>query len=469
MRSLSLIVGLLATLACSAPIADDNCSVQWVLANADGSESPASSASPSQPTNAAALAASAAASSTASADGSTSASVAAESAAPSGTVQAAAAVGTAPSAPGPGFTQLSCASGALSPVGPASFPINGDNNCAPTPLDPVPDGAAIYSPPDGTNFDTLLFRKWGKQQQANNLPSRFLKIKPGLYTYALGPVHPSGADTNTFPGTNIVIEFFDGGWTLDLRGVTFVIQITPENLDQRPGQMLYINQSPGFTILGGTFWIDQGEQWTYARMSAVDGNTATFQVPEGYNRTAWRNSKDGCWAFDDSNPLQTSRPSAGVYNGANWDFSRLESDGILTSDSLGSVELNTHIVVGYNLGSGGSTVGGGILPVIGTENNSNFTVKGMTTKGEFAQYGLLGSATPATLIDCWIVQQPPRPGFAPPLQGPAGVVGDYSGINFSQAGHPNFVFENSWWQTSANPQDLQPMSQPYYKQSHFAS
>ncbi|KAI9849206.1 MAG: hypothetical protein M1838_000226 [Thelocarpon superellum] len=452
MRNLPLVLGLLAALVSGAPIADDNCDIQWVMVNPDGSPAAASSSS-----------------AVSSAPGSSSSDApAGDSATPTGTEAAAAAIGTSPSAPGPGFTQLSCASGTLSPVGPASFPINGDNWCAPTPLDPVPEGAAIYTPPDGINFDTLAFEAWGEQQKANKLPSKFLKIKPGLYTYNLGPVHPANSDTNTFPGTNIVIQFYDGGWTLDLRGVTFVIQITPENLDRRPGQMLYINQSPGFTILGGTFWIDQGEQWTYARMSAVDGTTVTFQVPEGYNRTAWRQSHHGCWGFDDSDPTHISRPDPGQYNGATWDFSRLESDGILSTDSLGAIELNRHTVVGYNLGLGESTVGGSILPVIGTENNSNFTVKGMTTNGDFAQYGLVGSATPATLIDCWIVQQPPRPGFAPPLQGPAGTLGDYSGINFNQGGHPNFVFQNSWWQTSANPHDLQPMSQSKYKDGTFA-
>ena len=437
MRSLYIVLALSATLGCSAPVIDDNCAMQWVMVNPDGSPVDAS------PTSSSADAASTAPLST-----------------PNGTVAAAAPIGASPSAPGPGFTAASCAAGPLSPVGPASFPINGDNYCAPTPTDPVPEGAAIYTPPDGINFDTLLFRTWAKQQQANNLPSQFLKIAPGLYTYNLGPVHPAGADTNTFPGTNIVIEFFEGDWTLDLRGVTFVIQITPENQDRRPGQMIYINQSEGFTILGGTFWIDQGEQWTYARMSAFDGQTVTFQVPEGYNRTAWPSAGNAIWCFNDSDPSHTSRPDCGQYHSVTWDFSLLESDGILSTPAPGSTTLDTHFIIGNNFG-------GGISTVIGTENNGNFTVKGLTSNGEFAQYGLTGTKTPATLIDCWIVQPPPRPGYAPEIQGPAGTLGDYSGINFHPAGTPDFTFVNSWWQTSTNPNDLQPMSQPNYRENVF--
>ena len=175
------------------------------------------------------------------------------------------------------------------PNGEAPLPINGDHLSAPVDDTPVPANAVVYSPADAGVFDCLDFSQWMKKlRDANPNGGIFMKIKPGTYRYKLGPKMAEGTDPNTVEGENIVIYLMRHGWTLDMRGVTFYVDVTPENHLQRPGPMIYVLQSDDFTLLGGTVWIDQGEPFTQAKCTSIDANQiATFEVDKGYNVSAW--------------------------------------------------------------------------------------------------------------------------------------------------------------------------------------
>jgi len=61
--------------------------------------------------------------------------------------------------------------------------------------------------------------------------------------------------------------------------------------------------------------------------------------------------------------------------------------------------------------------GGSMGNTIGSENNRNLHINGFTSNGGLSQYGL-GSKGTATFEDIYYVNAPPRPGFAPRVEGP---------------------------------------------------
>ena len=261
-------------------------------------------------------------------------------------------------------------------------------------IDAVPAGAAIYMPPKRGIFDITNFAARMKKEKDANLASKWMKVALGAYLYAPGQVMPSGTDANTVTGENIAIYFTTGGWTLDLRGVTFYIDITTEYQNQRPGDMIYINQSEDFTVLGGTVWIDQGEEWTQARvtsMSAADdhGNqVATMQAEQGYNVSAWRAvgpHNQGC--VDDSDSNHFTRPDCDFWYVSEYDFSDLDSKRTFTA----SVASRAGIKEGYVLTM---LLVVNSFTTIPTENSGNFHVKGFTSKGYVASIGLDGKVAP---------------------------------------------------------------------------
>ncbi|KAI9842871.1 MAG: hypothetical protein M1838_002961 [Thelocarpon superellum] len=436
MKHLSLVLGLLAAVASTAPVADNACDTQWVMVNPDGSlaapsssdASAAAADAPSSPTSAAAAGTS--------------------------TVAPAGPIGSAPSDPSPGFKKVSCSAGSLAPVGMASFPINGDNLCAPEPTDPVPADAVVYTPSSST-IDLLDLEKW--MWKVTGEGAKFIKIAPGIYSYGLGPVHGLSTDTNTVNGENIELTN-GGGYTLDLRGVTLVITINAQNLDQRPGEMFYIGYTHDITILGGTVWIDEGDLWSYAVMQSMDNLVATFQVPEGFNRSAWLsatpNSAPG-WVFCSitTDPKHYIFPECVQWMEADWDKSRLLSDGILKITAPGWAQF-PDFQANFALSV---PIGPTTMPTIGAEHVNNLVVKGMTTNGNFWQYGLQESFNTGVLDNCWIVQPPPRPDH--------GIVGAHGPIWFGDTiSHANFYAErpwaskNSWFQASSSPYQLQDMN-----------
>ena len=344
------------------------------------------------------------------------------------------------------------------PGGTPAFPLNGDHIKAPVADDPVPDGAAIFTPADGKTFNCSAFAEWIKHQRDEvQLPSKFRKIAPGTYQYQLGPVMPDATDPNTVQGENIVLYLLKGGWTVDFRNVTFYIDITPENQHRRPSVMIYCLESENMTILGGTVWIDQGEQWTQARVTALTaedsaGNRkATFEVEKGYNVSAWTNAgprNQNC--VDDSNSDHYTRPGCNFWKVHNYDFDSLMSKHTFTATVLGGASLEKGYVVSLQVGPNSAIT-------LSTEDNGGLHVKGLTSNGYMMQIGLNGAdgGKSAVFEDVWYVNPPPRPGFAPKVQGPVLSWGNLEGFNYDQPGQAKSVFVNSWWQTTGCVNDVQ--------------
>ena len=340
------------------------------------------------------------------------------------------------------------------PDGSAPIPINNDHLSAPIATDAVPAGAATYTPSTPGEFDNLDFAAWMKKQKDSDLASKWMIVAPGTYRYKPGTVMPSGTDANTVAGENIAIGFTPGGWTLDLRHVTFYIDITPENQNQRPGDMIYINQSEDFTILGGTIWIDQGEEWTQARVTSISaaddqGNqVATMEVEQGYNVSAWRAAgprNQGC--VDDSDPNHFTRPDCNFWYASKYDFSNVDTKRTFTA-SIGS---RSGIQEGYVLTM---LVIINSLTTISTENNGGFKVKGFTSNGYLGSIGLNGKVAPI-FEDVYYVNPPPRPGFAPRVQGPAVGWGNIGGPIYNGPGQALAELPGSVWQTTGCEKDLQ--------------
>jgi len=198
--------------------------------------------------------------------------------------------------------------------GDAGFPVHGDHLSAPQAKDTVPTGAAIYTVPDGKNFNGTEFRAWMFKQNDAKLASKFIKIAPGTYNF----------DTND----NIQIFWISDDWTFDFRDVTLLVSITDAHPETN--QAIYIGQCKGLTILGGTIWFDQGEQWTQAKVISTspignnDGQLATLEVQEGYNVSAWTTAgprNQGC--VDISNPNHYTRPDCNFWYSNTYDFSQL--------------------------------------------------------------------------------------------------------------------------------------------------
>ena len=341
------------------------------------------------------------------------------------------------------------------PDGSAGLPINKDHISAPVDSRPVPDGAAIYTP-SGNTINCSDFVSWMTSHRTAQLASKYLKVVPGTYSYDLGAAHALDADANLSPGNNIVLYLFSGGWTLDLRNVTFLISITPENANRRPGNMIYIDESDDLTILGGTIWIDQGEQFSQARLtslsalaSALSTQTATFTVEKGYNVSAWSGAgprNQGC--VDTSSSTHFTRPACNFWKVSNYDFSTLSTTRTFTATLLPGSALETGYVIYMQVGPNS-------LTTISSENNANLHVKGMTTNGAVGQIGLNGKKT-ATFEDYYYVNPPARPGFAERANGPTlswGHIGD--AFAYDTPGQAELVLVDCWWQYTGCERDLQ--------------
>ena len=339
------------------------------------------------------------------------------------------------------------------PDGSAGLPVNDDHVSAPVDTRPVPDGAAVYTP-SGSTINCSDFNSWINDHRISDLPSKYLKLAPGTYSYDLGSAHALDADANLSPGNNIVLYLLSGGWTLDLRHVTLLISITPENADRRPGNMIYINESDDLTILGGTVWIDQGEQFSQARVTSLTDSastqTATFVVEKGYNVSAWTAAgprNQGC--VDTSSPTHFKRPACNFWKVSDYDFSALSASRSFTATVLPGSSLQVGLVVF-------TQVGPNSLTTISSENNANLLVTGVTTNGALGQIGLNGKRS-ATFADYFYVNPPPRPGFADRVNGPTlswGHIGD--AFAYDTPGQADLVFLDSWWQYTGCERDLQP-------------
>lgn len=346
------------------------------------------------------------------------------------------------------------------PNGAPAFPINGDHLMAPVATDKVPAGAATYTPKAAGVFNCTDFQEWMKNLMTSNPSTKWMVVKPGVYTYALGPKMPVGADPNLFTGENIIIGMNTDDWTLDIRGVTFYIDITPENQQQRPASMIYNNQVNDVTILGGTIWIDQGEQWTQARvtdLSAADSSgsqIATVVVDQGYNVSAWRSAgprNQNC--IDDSNPASFTRPSCNFWYFSNYNFDNLDSKRTWTASVAGRAGLKKGYVLSMQVGPNTPWA-------ISSENNNGLVVRGLTTNGALISIGNQNQPSKkiVTFEDVYMVNPPNRPGFAPRVNGPALSWGNIGGMVYDAPGQPLSEKPGSFWQTTAAPKDLQAAS-----------
>ena len=214
------------------------------------------------------------------------------------------------------------------PDGTPGFLIESNSHKAPRTTEPVPNGAAIFTPEDGKTLDCAALADWITHQRDEvKLASKYLKIAPGTYRYKPGPQMAPGTDPNTVKGENIVLYLLKGGWTFDFHDVTFLIDFIPELTNQRPSVMIYCLQSDDLTIYDGTIWIDQGEQWSQARVTELtsDGK-ATFEVLKGYNVSAWKDAgprNQGC--IDNSDPTHFKRQDCNFWKVEKYDFSKLDS------------------------------------------------------------------------------------------------------------------------------------------------
>ena len=320
------------------------------------------------------------------------------------------------------------------------FPIDGAHLSAPVASGAVPDGAAIYTPPS-KSFSGKAFGDWWTAKKNANPSTKWVKITPGVYDLSVSD--------------GIAIGFTPGGWTFDLRGVTFLV--APKNPDLTSGQAIYINQSEDMTILGGTVWFDQGELWSQAKVTSIMPIDdiylkATFKVEEGYDTSVWKTvgpRNQGC--VDTSDVNQYTRPDCNFWYADQYDFSGLSTEGKTFTSRITS---RANMKVGYHI----TTIAGPNAPTtLASEFNGGLHVNGMTSNGGLAQYGLTGKTT-ATFENVWNVNPPARPGFAPRVQGPTLSQAHIGLFDFNADGQPPIVYENCWWQTTGAVKDLQDMS-----------
>ena len=336
------------------------------------------------------------------------------------------------------------------PNGQPAIPLNDDYVHAPEDKTPVPSDAVTYTPKEAGVFDCNDFTNWMKNLRDSSSTPKFMKVKPGFYRYALGPKMPDGTDPNTVQGENINIYLMKGGWTLDLRGVTFYIDVNDENRQQRPSVMIYLIQSEEFTLIGGTVWIDQGELFTQATCTSVDSSgKATFQVQEGYSVSTWRTAgarNQDC--IDVSNPDNYTFPGCNFWLTDSYDFSGLDTpDHTFTYNVQPNSLVKKGIVLTMEIGLNS-------MIAISTEDNGGLNVKGFTTNGNFMSIGLDGKVAPK-FNAAYMVNPPPRPGFAPRVMGPAisWANVDY-GFIYNPPGQPIAQFTDSYFEYTGNPKNL---------------
>ena len=464
MRNL-LIISLLASAVAAAPhnshqhhhqqaeLEDDDCSMVWITLGGD------------EPTGSSSLPAATPTSGGKMAGGDTSEEkVAAQGQEASSTVvsvpSAAASESAGSSAvPDAGSANTTDTSSAVSlpnlPNGEAAIPINDNHLSAPEDTTPVPADAVVYTPKQAGVFDLTDFSNWLDALKKADSGPKFMKVKPGAYHWGLGPKMAEGTDGNTVAGENIVIYLMKGGWTLDLRGVTFYVDVTPENHNQRPGVMIYVLQSDNFSLLGGTIWIDQGEPHTQAKCTHVAPGSdpavsvATFVVDQGYNVSAWRTAgprNQGC--VDVTNPEKYAFGECNFWHVSDYDFSALDSARTFTVKFDATSKIKEGIVVTMQVGPNS-------MIAVSNEDNGGLKVHGMTTNGNFMSIGLNSGLVPPQTDHFYQVNPPPRPGFAPRVMGPALSWGNIGGFVYNAPGQARAVFTDSYWQYLAGSQDLQ--------------
>lgn len=98
----------------------------------------------------------------------------------------------------------------------------------------------------------------------------------------------------------------------------------------------------------------------------------------------------------------------------------------------------------------------GMPTTIASEFNGGLHVKGMTSNGGTSQYGLQNTNLATGIFeDVWTVNPPPRPGFAPRLEGPTRSEGHTGGWAFDAGGEVKATYTNSFWQYSGCVKDVQ--------------
>ncbi|KAL8950976.1 MAG: hypothetical protein Q9222_003010 [Ikaeria aurantiellina] len=316
---------------------------------------------------------------------------------------------------------------------------------APQPDDQVPDDAAIYQP-SAPIMNMTDFRIWHDQIRDDNKggSKRWIKVAPDTYEFSKGTGFP--LDWNN----NMAFNGFSG-WTLDLRGCTF----TETRIDgdkNYSDQMLYINNSDDFTILGGTFWMNQGvEMFTQGKVISMTGDgegTAIIQVDVGYDYDVWGEQHDpGSFnCIDTSNPDHYYHPDYNFWYQSNM---KLLGNNKVQADytSRSGVKVGQYLTIKSGPSSAASA---------SMECNGGVHFKGMTSNAVFFNYGIGPTCTrrPLILEDCLITNLPAFKGQAPRVNGPTMSYGNYGSAIFQAEGMPDIDFRNSWWQYTGEPNDL---------------
>lgn len=351
---------------------------------------------------------------------------------------------------------------------------------------PAPDERLVFPklPEESLNsgalreFDCAAFDDWTAQIRNNTIPtppSKWIQVPAGNYRYKLGPHDlAEHEDSNLTPGFNLIIYAMKGGWTLDLRGVTFYIDATPENRLRRGGQMIYTLQSEGLTILGGTLWIDMGELHTQARVTSIAGEAGNqrieYVVEDGYDLAPWRkasarnqrcvdvSSADhwkhvGCNMWQFKLLEQNDEDRKNEDRRLDLDFSKLDSErkfsGTITN--LPVSKLKEGLIITMMAGPES------VPAAMSNEDNSNLVVKGFVTNAGFSSIGTSPGQVAPHYENCYEVNPPPRPGFARRVHGPGLSWGNLGGFVYNgDNAAATTTFDKSFYQSTGNPNDLIP-------------
>ncbi|MCJ1339705.1 hypothetical protein MMC09_004995 [Bachmanniomyces sp. S44760] len=340
-----------------------------------------------------------------------------------------------------GITILDSSAMSTNNANETGFPVNGTHVEAPQPTDTVPPSAATFTPTANGSLWTEFEDFYNEQRRLKN--TTWLVFPAGVYKLNLD-----------VEGDRIRINMGNGGFTFDFRGVTFLIARSRGKLNAH--QFMYINQCEGTTILGGTFWFDQGEMWSQAVIQSI-GNVdssdkrslVTYRVDDGYDLDAWRGANSNNQACVDArDPNHFLFPKCSFYASKVFDFSNLESNRTFTS----RIYSGSGFEVGYHITT--DVPGSDSAATLTTENNPGLIVRGLTSNGGFAQYGLPDSKATAVFKDVYTVNPPARPGYAPRVLGPTKASGHIGGFNFNPKGSHGIDFQNSFWQYTGCPKDL---------------
>ena len=172
-----------------------------------------------------------------------------------------------------------------------------------------------------------------------------------------------------------------------------------------------------------------------------------MEVEQGYNVSVWSNAgprNQAC--VDDSDPNHYTRPDCNFWYASKYDFSNLESKRTFTVQ----IGARSNIQKGYVITT---QLGLNSLTTISSENNGNFLVKGFTSNGYVASIGLNGKVPPV-YEDVYYVNPPPRPGYAPRVNGPGLGYGNLGGFCYDAPGQEKASLPGSYWQSTGCSKDL---------------